>query len=335
MERKILTVVVPCYNMEHCLEKNLESYVKTKNKEKLSVTVIDNSSQDGSFSIAKKFESLYPDVFTAIRKENKGYGSSVNLGIKLSLTKYLRVVDADDSVCPSELESFLKHLEGCDADVVQTPYLEVDIKTGEEKAVDLKTEFGKSLPQSAVTKQTPTPSLHSSTFKTELLRENGINLTENAYFADEELATYPFFFAKTLTAFNDRVYRYSVNGENQSTSRANRIKYLYHREAVVKRMMQFYERANIKRENEEYSKSRVALAVGNHFTSLYILHPKRRLGKALAKNFAEYLKENHPIFYRATYPKRVILAVLNFLRITPESYEKLKKRLMGRRRRRA
>lgn len=324
-EEKILTVAVPTYNMEACLSENLASYLSFGTENNLSVIVLDNSSEDKSFEIAKQYEEKYPQLFKVFKKENRGYGSSVNFGIDICKTKYFRVVDADDSVNPFELAKFIEHLKTCDADVVETPYSEVDGKTGEERLVKLKTEFGKLLPAKAVKNQSPPPSLHSSTFRTSLLQENGIRLLENAYFADEELALYPFFYAKNIIAFDDRVYRYTVNNKNQSTSPENRIKYLSQRAAVIKRMLENYKGAKIREENREFAKERIALSAGNHLTTLYILHPKRCEGRRLAAEFSAFLKKNYPEIYGAVRKKKALLGVLNFFKVSPKLYSKLKK----------
>ena len=323
--QKTLTIIVPAYNMEWCLEQNLQTYVVPELGNRLSVIVFDNSSEDTTFNIAKSFEDRYPEIFTCIKKENNGYGSSVNMGISMAKSKYVRVVDADDHVDTEALKSFIEHLEDCDADIVQTPYTTVDIKTGKKEIVSLNCEFGKTLPIEAAKSQTPTPAHHSTTLKTDFLQKNPFVLLENTFYVDEELIIYPFFFAKTICAFDDNVYCYSINNDNQSVSLENKIKYLSHRERVVKRLMEFYTSQKLDPENDAYCKSRIALSVGNHFTTLYMLHPDRKLGRKLAKEFAAFLKIEYAEFYRMVNRKRKILSLLNFFKVSVSLYERLKR----------
>lgn len=330
MEEKLLTVIVPTYNMDFCLEENLKSYLVPEAEKSLCVTVLDNSSSDGSFEIAEKYERLYPKIFRAIRKENRGYGSSVNLGIKIARSRYIKVVDADDSVNPRGLSALLSALEASDADVVLTPYTERDFRSGAETAAAFPFSAGESLTPRDLKKRRPLPSIFTSTYKTELLRENGITLLENAYFADEELALYPFFFAKSISAVGASVTKYTVNREGQSVSPENKIRLLSDREAVLKRMLDFYEGAKIPTENEDFAKSRLALSLGNHLTTLYILHPERQRGRRLAKEFSEYLKLRNLSFYKMINKKRTILSLLNFFGVSDRSFRALKERFLRR-----
>ena len=322
---KILTIIVPIYNMAKYLRAGLDSYLAVKRRWLLSLTLIDNSSEDESFDIAKEYESKSQGLFCAIRKPNGGYGSSVNLGIELAKTKYLKVVDADDSVNPEALDELLERLLSCDDDAILTPHLEIFEKSGEAKAVFYNFPDGAEIPISSFRYS---PGFHGLCFKTEFLKKASVTLSENAYFADEELAVYPFFYLKSIRYFDIAVYRYSREREGQSTSEENVIKRLSDRERVLKRMADFYEAASIRPKNRAYALKRVAKSLGNHFTTLLILHPKRAEGRREARRFKEYLRRRHPSLYRATRGKRRALLLLNLLGTSPSLYERLKKILL-------
>lgn len=325
VKEKILTVIVPAYNMEWCLENNLKTYVLPELSQKLSVIVLDNSSEDKTFDIANHFANCYPEIFTCIHKENNGYGSSVNLGISMVNSKYFRVIDADDCVNSKDLKNFILNLENCEADIVQTPYTKIDIKTKKREKVNLTSKFGTTLPIEKAIEQIPVPGHHTTTIKTEFFRSHPFNLLENTFYVDEELVIYPFFYAKTICSYDDNVYCYSINNENQSVSVSNKVKYLTHRERIIKRLMDEYMKAFLAPENDIYVKNRIALSVGNHFTTLYMLHHNRKLGKSLANEFSDFLKQNHPMFYNMVRTKKKLLNILNTLKVSIPQYERLKK----------
>lgn len=88
---KLLTISIAAYNVEKYLEKALTSMVCSPTAmEKLEVIIEDDGSTDGTLSIAKKYEKLYPDVYRAIYKENGGYGSTINNSIVLAQGKYFK-----------------------------------------------------------------------------------------------------------------------------------------------------------------------------------------------------------------------------------------------------
>lgn len=323
---RILTVIVPAYNMAWCLEKNLNTYLDKSVCDRIFVIVLDNSSSDETLSIARGFEEKYPELFTVVTKENRGYGSSVNLGIQMAKTKYFRVVDADDCIYPSALSALLDALTYCDADVVQTPYALFDIQSGQATPVQLSgCEFGTVKDVLAVSTQSPFPSIHTTTLKTDLARENNVSLLENAYYVDEELVLYPFFYAKTVVAFDECVYRYSVNNSAQSVSTENKVKNREHRERIIKRMMALYKEQGFENGNREFCFLRVARSVGDHFTTLYVLNPNKKEGRKEARLLSHYIKESYPEFYRATRKKRALLSVLNRFSVSVRTYERIKK----------
>lgn len=331
MNEKLLTVVVPAYNMHWCLEKNLRTYADIRFCGKLSVIVLDNSSDDDTFEIAQKFERAYPDIFTCVKKENKGYGSSVNAGIAMALnnSEYVRIIDADDWADTDMLDSFLCHLANCTADIVQTPYTKVDFATGCRMQVNISGSDGEEFSVLQLSELGILPCLHSSTFRCALLAEHPFQLQENTFYVDEELAVLALFYAKDICVFRDNVYQYLVNNASQSVSAENMVKYLSHRERVVVRLMNEYEAAVLPEANERVCFNRIALSVGNHYTTLYMLCPDRAAGRRLADRYTQMLKTLHPRFYRSVKQKRKILFLLNMLGVTPMAYEKLKRFVFG------
>ena len=95
---KILTVVIPTYNMEKLLDKCLTSLI-VNDKElmnQLEVLVVIDGAKDRSSEIAHSYEIKFPNTFRVIDKENGNYGSCVNRGLNEALGKYIKILDADD-----------------------------------------------------------------------------------------------------------------------------------------------------------------------------------------------------------------------------------------------
>ena len=78
MKQKILTVIVPSYNMEALLRKDLQSLLISKNPQRLEVIVINDGSKDQTLVIAQEFQSRFPETFEVIDKPNGNYGSCIN-----------------------------------------------------------------------------------------------------------------------------------------------------------------------------------------------------------------------------------------------------------------
>lgn len=95
--QKLLTIVVPMYNVEKYVRKCLGSFVMP-DKEKmnsLEVLCINDGSPDHSSEIAKQFQANYPATYRVIDKTNGNYGSCINRGLAEAKGLYFKVCDGD------------------------------------------------------------------------------------------------------------------------------------------------------------------------------------------------------------------------------------------------
>ena len=68
---KILSIIIPTYNMEKYLRKCLDSLIiSDENMEKIEVLVINDGSKDSSSVIAHEYESRYPQTIKVIDKDD-------------------------------------------------------------------------------------------------------------------------------------------------------------------------------------------------------------------------------------------------------------------------
>ena len=89
-----ITFVVPSYNAEKYLDRNIPSLAV--GGEDVEVLVIDDGSKDDTLKIAKSLEEQYPGIVKAIHQENKGHGGAVQTGIANATGLYYKVIDSDD-----------------------------------------------------------------------------------------------------------------------------------------------------------------------------------------------------------------------------------------------
>ena len=105
--QKILSIIIPTYNMEKYLPKCLDSLISAKEVLcKMEILIINDGSKDASSRIAHEYQSRYPDSIIVIDKENGNYGSCVNRGLKEATGKYIKVLDADDWFLTQNLKRY-------------------------------------------------------------------------------------------------------------------------------------------------------------------------------------------------------------------------------------
>lgn len=68
---KVLTVLVPTYNVEKYLRRCLDSLLLPEVLEEIEVLVVNDGSKDGSADIARAYEKKYPQTVVFVDKERR------------------------------------------------------------------------------------------------------------------------------------------------------------------------------------------------------------------------------------------------------------------------
>ncbi|WMU71375.1 glycosyltransferase family 2 protein [Enterobacter bugandensis] len=103
-----LSVIIPAYNEEE----NIITILRTLDKQSLegfSVIVVDDGSLDNTATLVEMYE---PKQFTLhlLKQDNKGAARARETAIRYSKSKYIAVIDSDDSLADDSLEKAFKPL---------------------------------------------------------------------------------------------------------------------------------------------------------------------------------------------------------------------------------
>jgi len=113
MERKLVSVIIPCFNAEMWLREAIDSCLQQTYPE-IEIVVIDDGSTDNSLEIIKS----YGDKLIWESGSNRGGNYARNRGLALSSGEYIQYLDADDYILPEKIEREVRFLEETRADVV-------------------------------------------------------------------------------------------------------------------------------------------------------------------------------------------------------------------------
>lgn len=332
----ILTIAVPIYNMERWLDKNLTAYCDPALAGRVEVICLNNASTDSSGKIIARYVDRFPQSFTKVDRDSRGYGDSINYAIQHAAGTYFRIVDADDWVDAGELLKEVAALETCDSDIVLTDYETVDMQTGKMticSAGRMGAEYNVIFHDFDRPRET-LPSIHSTTYSTKLLRESRFQMQDGIFFVDEEYVILPYLAATSVIYYPFDVYRYRVANPEQSTSPKNRGKYQEHRAKVLKRLIMTYRQSVERKANPSalaYCFERIKRGIGDHFTTLYIYVEDKRQGRKLAKEWAAFVQEQMPEAWKLVKGKAHILSLMNSAGISIRWYESLKRTVSWRR----
>ena len=105
---KMISVIVPVYNVENYLEECLES-IKNQTYTDIEVILVNDGSTDGSQAICEHYCQM-DKRFQLINQKNQGQSVARNRGVKESLGEYIMFVDSDDVVSLGLLEQLMKYM---------------------------------------------------------------------------------------------------------------------------------------------------------------------------------------------------------------------------------
>lgn len=105
----MLSVIIPAYNEEKCVERCLESFVNQKTQRPFEVILVNNGSTDTTEKIANKY--LDKLNLRILQQPIKGRGGARWLGAKEAKGDILLSTDADTIIPPYWIENMGKHFD--------------------------------------------------------------------------------------------------------------------------------------------------------------------------------------------------------------------------------
>lgn len=240
MYNKILTITVPTYNIEQYIGKCIESF-KAVNPNYFSdfeVLIVNDGSSDRSVQIV---ESLIQDSDLDLRiitKENGGHGSTINRGIKEAKGKYFKVIDGDDWINVSDFEVLLDNLKNIDADLVISNYTEQHVYNNSTVFKGFASYLTPNKEISGIPEKWMP--MHALVYKTSILQDNKIEISENTFYVDQEYTMLPLQYVETYIYYNLDIYQYFLGRADQSMNIAVMKNRADHHERVTKRILDFY-----------------------------------------------------------------------------------------------
>lgn len=247
MSDKVLTVAIPCYNSEEYMEHAVQSAVSAG--EKVEVIIVDDGSTDDTAKLGRRLEAQYPKQVRYVYKENGGHGDAVMTGLYYATGTYFKVLDSDDWLDEDGLLTVVAFLEkereaGCLYDMFLSNY--VYEKVGEKRKVVIS--YSNVVPvEQAFTwddagkfKTGQYILMHSVIYRTEMLRNCGLELPKHTFYVDNIYVYYPLPYVKSIYYMNVNLYHYFIGRDDQSVNEAVMIKRIDQQIRVTKLMVNMY-----------------------------------------------------------------------------------------------
>ena len=288
---KILSIIIPTYNMAALLPRCLDSLTASGVLDDLDILVVNDGSTDSSRAVAYSYAESYPQSIKVVDKKNGNYGSTINAALPLAVGEYVKVLDSDDWFDSQALAKYVAELKSLEqeVDVSVTHFLMIH-EGGRTETVKYQNygrepyTYGKVYNLDKVLGDGFIRYflMHSLTYRTQLLRDHGYRQTEGISYTDIQWSSYPFFWAGSIVFHDLVVYRYNMDREGQTMDPAVIRKSLPQLERMTMDLMDFYRKADMSGLSEarvgflrQYFKNRLRLLVKTHLMDI----PRREFDK--------------------------------------------------------
>ena len=299
---KILTIVIPTYNMQDYLRRCLDSLIVPEEQMKqLEVLVINDGSKDNSSAIAHEYQDKYPDTFRVIDKENGNYGSCVNRGLKEAMGKYIKILDADDWFNTEVLNIFMQKLIDTDVDVALTNFdcyypdgtekVILNIKQ-KDKIISLTDAMNESLPQMVGIQ------MHAICYKRKIFTGLNYHQTEGISYTDQEWILIPWAKVEDLLFLPISLYQYDLGRDGQTMDPKVFEKRIDDQFVGVMNSIMMIEA--VLSQIDELHKKLLSLKMLSRMESIYKFYLTRRYAKEQCSKLIEFdekLKKSFPFYY--------------------------------------
>ena len=254
---KLLTILVPCYNsaayMRHCIESLIPG------GEQMDIIIVNDGSSDETGAIADEYASKYPTMIRAIHQENGGHGEGINQGIKHAQGKYFKVIDSDDWTDTYSLNRVLEFLGSNDVDLLVTNYVYEHDDVSTNHTIHFKNVFrpeGKVMTwdDTHPFRLTQYLTLHSSIYRTEVIRQTGLVLPRKIFYEDNLFVYTPLPFVKKLAYINVDFYHYYIGRPDQSVNMEMTKKRCHHQIQISEEIFMKHNLDHVKMINPKLAK---------------------------------------------------------------------------------
>jgi glycosyltransferase involved in cell wall biosynthesis len=118
----LVSVVIPCYNVEKYILQCLQSLLNQKHKD-LQIICVNNQSTDSTLSVLTRLATEHSSLITLVEEPQKGAPYARNRGLQEAKGEYVQFLDADDLLEPDKIAHQVKIIhENNFPDIIASDY---------------------------------------------------------------------------------------------------------------------------------------------------------------------------------------------------------------------
>ncbi|MBQ6570553.1 MAG: glycosyltransferase [Clostridia bacterium] len=208
---KLISVVVPVYNVEKYLEQCVDSILAQTYKN-FEIILTDDGSTDSSGRMCDEFAKKDSRI-KSVHRKNGGLSAARNTGLSNSSGEYVYFLDSDDYIVPEALTLLIDKAEKEGAEIVFFDAVSFDEETGEKcrkQNYIRRTGYGMASGKEMLALQQKRSDFHSSVplmfFRRDFLLENRLEFIEGILYEDMVFTFQALSLAKCVTQLEKVLY---------------------------------------------------------------------------------------------------------------------------------
>ena len=221
MDKPLISILVPCYNVEKYLHQCIDSIIR-QTYTNLEIICLNDGSTDTTLDILKEYRKK-DDRIIVVDKPNSGYGATMNTGLRMAKGKYVGIVESDDYIEPEMYGTLCSAAEKDGLDITRCCFIERNEITHTDRIETFSyvKDGGKvfrpiDIPSSLMIK----PSIWTGLYNLDFLKKNEIFFLETpgASYQDTSFSFKALAMARKVRFLPEALHNYRINSSSSVSS---------------------------------------------------------------------------------------------------------------------
>lgn len=224
MEKALISVIIPVYNVEKYLRECVES-VLNQTYLNYEIILVDDGSTDSSGKICDEYSEN--EKVTVVHQKNAGLSAARNRGFDASRGEYVYYLDSDDYILPQTLSTLYSEATNNNSDVVffdAVSFADGDFKVNQNYI--RKTVYEKCSGPEMLQKLQGEDEYHSAVpllfIRKSLIVDNNLRFVDGIFYEDMVYTYQIFCCAKVVSQYKEAFYYRRYRQSSIMTSRKNK-----------------------------------------------------------------------------------------------------------------
>lgn len=234
-----ISVLVPCYNVEKYLNQCIDS-ILCQTLTDIEIICLNDGSTDQTLEILKNYADQDNRIII-VDKANSGYGSTMNIGLKMAKGKYIGIVESDDWIENDMFETMYNEAEKENLDMVRCLYLKIDETTGKNSIAHDPDLYECDKVFNPIEQKKIfliAPAIWAAIYRKDMIDDNAIRFLETpgASYQDTSFAFKNYACSKRIEVISKVLHNYRIN-ENSSVNSPGKVFCVCDEEAEIRRFV--------------------------------------------------------------------------------------------------